>query len=300
MHALQRPQDVHRPARRRRPRLRAPSPSATSSPRTCRRPIVVEGRRPLRLDYDRPKSIGRVRSFFGNVGILFRGYCYIRTLGPDGLQRGQRERRAQRQLPAERGSRTLTRCRTATAACTSSSPAPATCAARRRSARWTSPSGCSTTATTRRPCTSRWSCPEALMIEPTETESKETLDAFADALLKIVERGRRTFLHDGPAHAADQPARRGEGGQGADPAVDRPLTVPRTDPEVARVRPDPAAHLRPGPDPGHARRAAPRRVRPDPRRRPGPGGRGGPPGHRPAGADPLGHDRGDRPLQERL
>src|SRR2546430_15964151 len=38
------------------------------------------------LDYDRPKSIGRVRSFFGNVGILVRGYCYIRTLGPDGLK----------------------------------------------------------------------------------------------------------------------------------------------------------------------------------------------------------------------
>ena len=32
------------------------------------------------------KSVGRVRSFFGNVGILFRGYCYIRTLGPDGLK----------------------------------------------------------------------------------------------------------------------------------------------------------------------------------------------------------------------
>ena len=27
-----------------------------------------------------------VRSFFGNVGILVRGYCYIRTLGPDGLR----------------------------------------------------------------------------------------------------------------------------------------------------------------------------------------------------------------------
>src|SRR6476620_10506072 len=29
--------------------------------------------------------------------------------------------------------------------------------------------------------------PEALMMEPTETESKETLDAFADVLLRIVE-----------------------------------------------------------------------------------------------------------------
>ncbi len=38
----------------------------------------------FRLDYDRPKSIGRVRSFFGNVGILCGGWLYIRTLGPDG------------------------------------------------------------------------------------------------------------------------------------------------------------------------------------------------------------------------
>ena len=47
-----------------------------------------------------PKSIGRVRSFFGNVGVLVRMYCYIRTHGPDGLRRGRRERRAERQLPA--------------------------------------------------------------------------------------------------------------------------------------------------------------------------------------------------------
>ena len=39
--------------------------------------------------------------------------------------------------------------------------------------------------------------PEALMIEPTETESKETLDAFAQALLAI--RGEDPdFLHDAP------------------------------------------------------------------------------------------------------
>src|SRR5271165_3486498 len=49
-------------------------------------PVVVEESGKFRLDYDRPKSIGRVRSFFGNVGILLRGYCYIRTLGPNGLR----------------------------------------------------------------------------------------------------------------------------------------------------------------------------------------------------------------------
>src|SRR5262249_29557002 len=49
-------------------------------------PVVVKDGDRFRLDYDRPKSIGRVRSFFGNVGILLRGYFYIRTLGPDGLK----------------------------------------------------------------------------------------------------------------------------------------------------------------------------------------------------------------------
>src|SRR6266446_6976995 len=49
-------------------------------------PLVVKESDHFRLDYDRPKSIGRVRSFFGNVGILLRGYCYIRTLGPEGLR----------------------------------------------------------------------------------------------------------------------------------------------------------------------------------------------------------------------
>src|SRR5438270_9190790 len=42
-------------------------------------PVVVRDGDRFRLDYDRPRSIGRVRSFFGNVGILVRGYCYIRT-----------------------------------------------------------------------------------------------------------------------------------------------------------------------------------------------------------------------------
>src|SRR5207249_5903952 len=49
-------------------------------------PLVAREGDHYRLDYDRPKTIGRVRSFFGNVGILLRGYCYIRTLGPAGLR----------------------------------------------------------------------------------------------------------------------------------------------------------------------------------------------------------------------
>jgi glycine dehydrogenase subunit 2 len=37
------------------------------------------------VDHDRPKSVGRVRSFFGNFGMMVRAYTYIRELGPQGL-----------------------------------------------------------------------------------------------------------------------------------------------------------------------------------------------------------------------
>jgi len=36
--------------------------------------------------YDRPKSIGKVRSFYGQIGVLVRAYTYIRALGHDGLR----------------------------------------------------------------------------------------------------------------------------------------------------------------------------------------------------------------------
>ena len=38
------------------------------------------------LDNDRPESIGRVRATFGNVGVLVRAWAYIRSQGPDGLK----------------------------------------------------------------------------------------------------------------------------------------------------------------------------------------------------------------------
>src|SRR5580698_8088065 len=49
-------------------------------------PIVRNNGDRFHLDHNMPKSIGRVRSFFGTIGILFRGYCYIRTLGSVGLK----------------------------------------------------------------------------------------------------------------------------------------------------------------------------------------------------------------------
>jgi glycine dehydrogenase subunit 2 len=38
------------------------------------------------LDYDRPKSVGRLRSFIGNFGMMVRAYTYIREMGPEGLK----------------------------------------------------------------------------------------------------------------------------------------------------------------------------------------------------------------------
>lgn len=38
------------------------------------------------FDYDRPQSIGRVKAFYGNFGINVRAYTYIRSMGPDGLK----------------------------------------------------------------------------------------------------------------------------------------------------------------------------------------------------------------------
>jgi glycine dehydrogenase subunit 2 len=38
------------------------------------------------FDYDRPRSIGKVRTFYGNAMVLLRAYAYIRALGAEGLR----------------------------------------------------------------------------------------------------------------------------------------------------------------------------------------------------------------------
>ena len=42
-------------------------------------------------DYDRPKSIGKLKSFYGNVGMLVRAYVYILSAGLDGLKQMSRD-----------------------------------------------------------------------------------------------------------------------------------------------------------------------------------------------------------------
>lgn len=50
------------------------------------RPQVVRRGDVYDLDYDRPKSIGRLRGFQGNYGVFVRSYAYIRSLGAPGLR----------------------------------------------------------------------------------------------------------------------------------------------------------------------------------------------------------------------
>jgi len=147
-------------------------------------PVVKKDGERYRLNFDMLKSIGRVRSFFGNTGILFRGYCYIRTLGPDGLK----EVSEQAVLNAN-----YLRARVAEIF---DVPHPGPCmhefvASARNLIREKKVKAMDVA---KRLLDFGFHAPtvyfplvvaEALMMEPTETESKETLDAFADALLTI-------------------------------------------------------------------------------------------------------------------
>ncbi len=147
-------------------------------------PAVAKRGNEYYLDYDRPKSIGRVRSFTGNVGILLRGYAYIRTLGPEGLKEMTENAvlnanyllaRVKETFDVPHGDR-----------CMHEFVASARKMKRER--------GISAMDIAKRLLDFGYHAPtvyfplvvpEALMIEPTETESKLTLDEFADTLIKI-------------------------------------------------------------------------------------------------------------------
>jgi glycine dehydrogenase subunit 2 len=49
-------------------------------------PVVRKDGDRFVVDHDRPESVGRVRSFYGNFGMMVRAYAYIRELGPVGLR----------------------------------------------------------------------------------------------------------------------------------------------------------------------------------------------------------------------
>jgi len=47
--------------------------------------IVFDGKL-YRLDYDKPYSVGKIRSFYGNIAVLLKAYAYILSLGAEGLE----------------------------------------------------------------------------------------------------------------------------------------------------------------------------------------------------------------------
>lgn len=150
----------------------------------------------FRLDHDRPKSIGRVRSFFGNVGVLVRAYCYIRAQGPEGLKAVAEHAvlnanylmsKVRHVYPVPYGER-----------CMHEFVASARGLMREK--------GIRAMDVAKRLLDHNVHAPtvyfplivaEALMVEPTESESKQTLDEFADALLAIAAESADE-LHDAP------------------------------------------------------------------------------------------------------
>jgi len=50
-------------------------------------PTIKKDKKGYYLDYDRARSIGKVRSFHGNIGVIIKAYCYLRFLGREGLKK---------------------------------------------------------------------------------------------------------------------------------------------------------------------------------------------------------------------
>jgi glycine dehydrogenase subunit 2 len=146
-------------------------------------PAIVRDGDAFRLDYDRPKSIGKVRGFLGPFGVFVRSYAFIRAYGPALREMSQVAvlnanyllalLRDDYELPFDRlcmhefvvSARRLRREHGVTAL---------DLAKRLMDYGFHPP-------TVYFPLI----VPEALMIEPAETEAKETLDAFAEAMREI-------------------------------------------------------------------------------------------------------------------
>jgi glycine dehydrogenase subunit 2 len=148
-------------------------------------PAVVRDGDAFRLEYDRPKSIGKVRGFTGPFGVFVRSYAYIRSYGP--------RLREMSEVAVLNGNYLLARLRDAY-----DLPYDRLCmhefVLSARSLK--KEHGISALDVAKRlmdygfhPPTIYFPLvvPEALMIEPTETEAKETLDDFADAMLAIAD-----------------------------------------------------------------------------------------------------------------
>jgi glycine dehydrogenase subunit 2 len=148
------------------------------------------GERRFDLDHDRPKSIGRLRGFQGNFGVFVRSYAYILSLGADGLQDAS-------ETAVLNANYLLARLRELGVA--KHLPAAYDRLCMHEFALSGGPMkrelGVRTLDLAKRLLDHGFHPPtvyfpllvdEALLVEPTETETKETLDAFAEALAAIL------------------------------------------------------------------------------------------------------------------
>jgi len=158
-------------------------------------PVIVRGESgTFDLDYDRPRSIGRLRGFQGNYGCFVRAYAYIRSLGASGLRdvsetavlnanyllaRLQRDGLAEL-LPLAYGDRCMHEFTLSGAPMKRELGIRTLDLAKRLLDHGVHPP------TVYFPLL----VDEALLIEPTETETKETLDAFADAVAAVLREAR--------------------------------------------------------------------------------------------------------------
>jgi glycine dehydrogenase subunit 2 len=160
-------------------------------------PLVKREGERFVLDADRPRSIGRMRSFYGNVGNLVRAYAYIRTLGAEGLRRVS-------SMAVLNANYLRTRMK----------EAGFTIAFDRINMHEfvaQPPAGLRTLDIAKalldhgvHPMTVYFPLivKEAMMVEPTETESLETLDAYAAVLAEVVARAQADpdYLAGAPRH----------------------------------------------------------------------------------------------------
>ncbi|HEX4840930.1 MAG TPA: aminomethyl-transferring glycine dehydrogenase subunit GcvPB [bacterium] len=172
-------------------------------------PTVERIRERFVLDYDRRQSIGKLRAFYGNFGNLVRAYAYIRTMGADGLRQVAESAvlNANYLLALLRRAFDL--------------PYDRICKHEfvLSGVRQKQQSGVTTKDMAKRLLDYGFHAPtiyfpliveEAIMIEPTETESKRTLDEFADAMLAIAREAQerseivKTAPHTTPVQRLDE------------------------------------------------------------------------------------------------
>jgi glycine dehydrogenase subunit 2 len=161
-------------------------------------PVVVKRDDAFGLDWNRPQSIGKLQAFWGNFGMLVRAYTYIRTMGPDGLRSVSENAVLNANYILKRLEGDYDR----------SAPGPCMheCVL---SARRQKKLGVTAMDIAKRLLDLGFYAPstyfpmiveEALMIEPTETESKETLDQFCDAMIQIARETETNphLIHEAP------------------------------------------------------------------------------------------------------